>query len=150
MMISTAMRMIEKVEQEFMPDDYRIITKLSKEHLFCYRLPDPRIWRRGDGGRYREMYTLEVFEGASRFGTASELIMEVWNGLVNNIDGIPIMFSGPFGFSEWRRGFKTRDVVWVRNCSCLAFGSAGILKNCVWRWQKIPEDKQKWWGMQIG
>jgi hypothetical protein len=131
-------QVVKRTERDFMPDEYRVVTKLSEKTMFYHKWPDQRIWIRGDGSRFREMHTLGVQDAI--LGKVEDFVDVFWSALINNIEGNVGEFRGPFQNNGWRPAFLNRNAVFVKFDSSIDFGSPGILKNCVWNFRKIKEE----------
>lgn len=138
------MRVVGKIERDFLPDEYRIVARLSEEKIFHHKWPGQRIWRRGDGASWRDMHSLEVIYGDSEhFDEKAVLIDALWVALVNNFEGDMVEFSGPFPNDGWRPAFKHLSAIYVKFEHVVAFGSLGILKNPVWNIRGINGEECK-------
>lgn len=134
MLLTNVDLIVMRIEDEFMPDEYRIMTKLSKGTMFHHVWPNQKIWRRADGSSWRDMHSIEVMYGVvEKVDDATTLIDAFWAALINNFEGDLVEFSGPFPSSEWRPAFKHHySAIYVKFEHAVAFGSLGILKNDVW------------------
>lgn len=138
MLAVNVMRVVRRIEQEFLPDKYRIVTKLSKEEIYSHKWPNQKIWTRGDGFKYRDMHDLVVnYRAVENFGEEPVLINAFWSALINNFEGVVGEFCGPFPSGGWRPAFLSHAAVFVKHENVVSFGSSGIVKNVVWKFRKI-------------